>query len=78
MTKTVELYVRSAQDPKSAYPLATTYLAESQKEYSTQFLSCPCCGNPTADLGAIRQPADGWPDVLFLICDFGFHRLDAP
>jgi hypothetical protein len=78
MTKTVELYVRSAQDPKTAHPLATTYLGEKNKAYSTEFLSCPCCEHFIADLGSIRQPAGGWPDVLFLICDLGFHRVDEP
>jgi hypothetical protein len=75
----VEFYVRSAVDPKAVYPLGSTYLGDRDQEYArTKFLSCRVCGRQTADLLALRQPATGWPDVLFVVCDQGKHRVDEP
>jgi hypothetical protein len=76
MGKTVEVYVRSAQHPRTVRPLTSTYLGDKDREYSIKSLSCPSCGHPFADLATIRQHAGGWPDVLSVICDLGFHRLE--
>jgi hypothetical protein len=77
MTKAVELYVRSAEEPKRAYALGSTFLGGEDREYPrTDLLSCGICTRATVDLAPLRQPLGGWPDVVILICDHGLHRLD--
>lgn len=75
----VEFYVRSAGDPKLVYPAGSTYLGDRDPEYTrAALLSCRVCGRQTADLLGLRQPATGWPEVLFVVCDGGKHRVDEP
>ncbi len=71
--KLVEFYVRSGPDPKKAQAIATAYLSSKHQEFSLASRACPFCDG---DLGSLPQPSDGWPDVVSLICDLGFHRLE--
>ncbi len=71
--KLVEFYVRSGPDPKKAHAIATAYLGPNHQNYSLAARLCPFCDG---ELESIQQPANGWPDVVSLICDLGFHRLD--
>jgi len=73
----VEFYVRAAGDSKTVYPLGSTYLGDKDREYArTSFLSCRVCRQPTTDLPAFQRPPAGWPDVLFVVCDQGRHRVE--
>jgi hypothetical protein len=75
--KTVEIYVSPAGRKGVGRAVASVYLSDRDPEYlRMEVLSCPLCDRSIADLGAIPQPIGGWPDVLLLICDRGFHRVD--
>jgi hypothetical protein len=75
-TKSVEFYVRSAEESSKAFALGSTYMSGSEREHSwAGTLTCRICGRVMIDLPPIEQPEGGWPDVVLLICDEGFHRL---
>jgi hypothetical protein len=77
MIKTVEIYVSPPGRKDVGRAIASTYLSDRDPEYlRMESLTCSICNQSLADLGAIPQPLGGWPDVLLLVCDLGFHRLD--
>jgi hypothetical protein len=79
ITKSVEFYVRSAEEPPRAYALGSSYVSGSDLEHSwAGTLTCRICGRVMIDLPPIERPEGGWPDVVVLICDDGLHRLDEP